>query len=729
MEDIVPQLLNQAVKFHQIGKLDKAYLLYLEVLKYHPNHPDALNLMGVMAGQVDKPQEAINLITHAIEINPNETNYYLNLARAYEGNQEVASACDIYQQALKTNPSKAVKFQILSALGHLYQQLKQGEKALNAYKKALKIKPESDLILNNLALAYQMIGNFGLARRHMLKAIEQRPDKIDYLINLGNIYRLINDFDQARDTYQQVLNQYPNSYQALNNLGSLLIISNQAEEALPFLKKALELSPQNPSVFENLAQAYRQIGMVEKAHSNYERQYEILALEGIKLKQALLLPPIYQSEQHIDECRQNLLSQLHQLNTLQLSLKELPQMLDQLPFYLAYHGKNDLEINSSFTRLILKACPNLSFKAKHCSRKKRGKKIKIGFVSRYFYNHTVGRFIKGTIRFLNRESFKVYTFSFSQIKDDVSNEIRSHSDQFLELPQDLEAAREMIADQQLDIILYPELGVDTLTYLLAFSRLAPLQCTTYGHGTSLGLPEIDIFFSNQELEEASNQEYYSEKLILMEHLFPYFDYPPKAREKTLIEMGLPRGNIYLCPQSLFKIHPQFDPYIQAILEKDPEGHLILISGQFQYWNDQLLERFKTTLPDQLSQIHFIERLNPEDFLSLCLIADVILDPILMSGGISSLEALSTGTPIITHPGHYIHSRSTYAYFKKLNALDTVVHSLEEYSTLAVKIANSSTLSQTISFRILENLHVLYESTNGVRELESLLFYHIDKKLS
>ena len=71
----------------------------------------------------------------------------------------------------------------------------------------------------------------------------------------------------------------------------------------------------------------------------------------------------------------------------------------------------------------------------------------------------------------------------------------------------------MISELNLDLLLYPDIGMSSDTYLLGLARLAPVQAVMAGHPCSTGLKEIDYFISSQLMEREDSQKDYSEQLI------------------------------------------------------------------------------------------------------------------------------------------------------------------------------------------------------------------------
>src|SRR6202034_3618011 len=94
----IPEILIEAVKLHKAGKLAQAEHLYRQVLQVNPRQADALNLLGVIANQRDKPETAIGLIRQAIAVQPGEAEFHSNLAAAHKAAGDVAAAVDQYRQ-------------------------------------------------------------------------------------------------------------------------------------------------------------------------------------------------------------------------------------------------------------------------------------------------------------------------------------------------------------------------------------------------------------------------------------------------------------------------------------------------------------------------------------------------------------------------------------------------------------------------------------------------------
>jgi predicted O-linked N-acetylglucosamine transferase (SPINDLY family) len=287
------------------------------------------------------------------------------------------------------------------------------------------------------------------------------------------------------------------------------------------------------------------------------------------------------------------------------------------------------------------------------------------------------------------------------------------------LPRKLEDARVLIAREELDVLVYTDIGMEPLTYFLAFARLAPVQCVTWGHPVTTGIPTMDYFLSSIHLETAEADGHYTETLVRLDRVNTCYREPrltTPARSRADFGLG-EDAHLYVCTQTLFKFHPEFDAILGQILRGDPEGRVVLIEGQLGHWMQLLNDRFRRTIPDVAGRIVVLPRLSQEDFLHLQALADVLLDTLHFGGGNTSYEALAFGTPIVTLPGPFLRSRITYACYRQMGVLDCIAEDPGEYVRIALRLGTDRPWRDSVRSRILDRKHLLYEDDAAVQELE------------
>jgi predicted O-linked N-acetylglucosamine transferase (SPINDLY family) len=228
--------------------------------------------------------------------------------------------------------------------------------------------------------------------------------------------------------------------------------------------------------------------------------------------------------------------------------------------------------------------------------------------------------------------------------------------------------------------------------------------------------------SSQLLETDAADGHYTERLVRLPNLGTYY-YRPQlagpARARALFGLD-DRRHVYLCPQTLFKFHPEFDAVVAGILRADPNGDLVLLEGRVPNWTACLKRRFARTLGAEASRVRFLPAQPHADFLHLLALADVVLDPLHFGGGNSSYEALAVGTPVVTLPSPYLRGRITLALYRKMGVSGCVVQSPEHYVTLATRLAGDRASRDSVRDQIRSTSHVLFEDPQEVRDLEAFL---------
>src|SRR5262249_39927460 len=151
-----------------------------------------------------------------------------------------------------------------------------------------------------------------------------------------------------------------------------------------------------------------------------------------------------------------------------------------------------------------------------------------------------GELMSGLITHLSRDKFSVAVISVGMQEDQIGQYIRQQADEYVEISGHLPTARQAIADLNLDVLFYTDIGMEPITYTLAFSRLAQVQCTTWGHPETTGIPAIDYFISSELFETTTADEHYSEQLVRL-NTIPAYCYLPVLPElrKTRADFGLP----------------------------------------------------------------------------------------------------------------------------------------------------------------------------------------------
>ena len=500
-----------------------------------------------------------------------------------------------------------------------------------------------------------------------------------------------------------------------------LVRTGKSLRALEQCREALRVDPEDRSAREMLAvmedDARGAVAMTPPRPA-------AASSDGEAIRMALTLPHVLYSRSEIAVVREQLDQDLDRLSRSRLSVNDPATEVGLTAFYLAYHGENDRALHERIAALHLAACPELAWVAPHCSapRPPGAQRMRVGLVSDYFQNHSIGRVTEGLVAKLDRSRFEVHVFGFREPFDELSRALAQSADEWRVLPRELAGARAGVARHALDVLLYPDVGMDPLTYFMTFARLAPVQCATWGHPVTTGVPAMDYFLSTDYFEPEDGASHYSERLVkLRDAVFPgYYRRPEKLAAVAPAELGFDATRrTYFSPQSLFKFHPDFDSVLARILRHDPRGELVLVYDEHTdtYRRPRLEARMKRAMPDVFDRITFLPRsADRSGYLQRLQACDVVLDTHPYCGGNTSLEAISMGALVVTLPSPMNRGRHTYAFFRKMGFMDTVARDADHYVELAVRIANDAPYRAHLKRLQAERAPALYEDQRAVDQI-------------
>ncbi|HEY0748446.1 MAG TPA: hypothetical protein VGD63_17225 [Steroidobacteraceae bacterium] len=520
-------------------------------------------------------------------------------------------------------------------------------------------------------------------------------------------------------------------------LHAAAILSNdvgRADKALDFLDRLIQTEPENHKACKDAYQIAVGIGLTDRAGEYADKILRLSPGDDARISRRLLLPAVQESRESIDSTRRAYGEALAELLRGEWSVANPYAVFGNISFFLAYHGQPDRDLQISAASVYAKALPALLYVAPHCRKGNRTQaprssaRIRIGFISRFLYTHSIGKTTRGLVERLDRERFEIVVIRIAPSEDDETTAlIRAAADHVISIDSaaGLTQAHAQIAALELDILFYQDIGMDPMSYSLSFARLAHVQCVSYGHPNTTGVPNMDYFVSNDLYETQEGAQHYSERLFLLHDLptLAYYYRPTvSAQSASRQDLGLPhKGTIYLCPQVLFKLHPDFDALIAGILERDPLGHVVLIRSPYAEWNDRLAGRFERHLPRHSGRIVFIPAVTSAQFMQMLAASDVMLDTPHFNGMNSSLEALAVGLPVVTLPTQLQRGRHTRAMYLKMGIADCVACSEENYIDIAVRLGTDADYRRTIRELILKRNGVLYEDGRVVREFERFFF--------
>ena len=557
------------------------------------------------------------------------------------------------------------------------------------------------------------------AFEHAGRALEARPGWADAQNSAGVALQALGHPREAIARFEAALAADPGHAPACVNLGHALLEAGDADAALARYRQAVALDPADASAQIALAMALEDGDQCDEARAAYERALALAPSDGIRVKLATLLPIYPRSSQEIDGIRARLDAGLDALLARPMTLKDPVREVGQTAFLLPYQGRNDRDLLTKLATLYERACPSLRHEAPLARRPRD--RVRVGFASAYFTSHSVGVWYNQLIALLAAEpGLEVVLVDLGGNADPA---LRAACARAIAPPRELSAARAAIAAEDLDVLVYADIGMDPFGYFLAFSRLAPVQCSTFGHPETSGLASIDWFLSSALFEAGDADAHYRERLARLDALPLFIPRPaPPARVQDRAALGLPADRtLYACPMMLHKFHPDFDAAMAGILRRDPRGEILLFRDPHHpRRHERLLARFAAAHPDVAGRLRFRPWAGADELLNLIRASDVALDTFHFGAGTTAFLVLAFGTPLVTLPGAYARARPTLGCYRKMDMMDCVARDPEHYVELAVRIGTDAGLRQALRAKILERCGTLFSDRAAVRAYAGFL---------
>jgi tetratricopeptide (TPR) repeat protein/SAM-dependent methyltransferase len=233
------QTFAQALALHQRGQLGDAERLYRQVLARDRNDLDALNLLGVLALQTGRNEEAITLITRALARNDRVADFHNNIAEAYRRSGQLDAAAAHFAKATELEPIFVEAHQNLAAT---LRAQKKWDLAAARYRRLLEIRPRLAEAHSGLADMLLQQGQFTEAAAHYRQALALKPDRPEVHNNFGIALQAQGQAQEATSAFARAAALKPDFADAHRNLAAVLREQGQFGRALEAARRAVELT-------------------------------------------------------------------------------------------------------------------------------------------------------------------------------------------------------------------------------------------------------------------------------------------------------------------------------------------------------------------------------------------------------------------------------------------------------------------------------------------------------
>jgi predicted O-linked N-acetylglucosamine transferase (SPINDLY family) len=640
---------------------------------------DALHAVAKRALAAGDHAAALLAIRTALEKSPQDAALWCTCGAAHRHAMEFDAARAAYEQAIRLNPRS---LQALSNLGEWQLARGSADLALEQLDAALAIDPDFfEARVNRVAALFEL-GRFEAARLEAEKLVESAPDRPEPYVNLGNVLVHTGQAKQAVKQYRKALELRPDYVEAHFNLATLLGSQEDLKKAIGYLEQQIEAKGESIHRLGLLAAAHQAAGHLGKAEelcrTMIARQPESLSAH-ITLAScisnagdAAAALPVYERVVELDESQPAMASNvLFELN------------------YLAEYSREEIFQRHLAWARKFERVPESPPAFEHRNRCTQ-RKLKIGYVSGDFCAHPVGFLLRDILANHDREAFEIHCFSMLLRPDDVSAALQASADHWEDifLLNDDELA-ELVAKAEIDVLI--DLSGHTAFHrLVAFSRrLAPVQATWIGYFHSTGMSAMDYFITDPHTSPQDSGQRFSEVPVHLPDTRFCFSVPDYAPDVVPPPCGDAGPITFGSFNRLAKLNAQVIHAWSQILLAVPDSRLVLKAGALseETVRDALRARFAeqgvvgARLDLRPASAHREMFAEYGDI-------DIALDAFPFNGGMTTIEALWMGVPVLTLEGDSVVSRQTYSVLANLDlCTDLACSTVSAYVARAVALAN------------------------------------------
>ena len=670
---------NRGNTLNMLGRREESLACFERALVMDPVNRGALVGRSDVLNKLHRHTEALASADHALAVDPGLAEALNNRGNALLALRRHEDALASYDRVLAVRPDYA---EALSNRGNALLALQRPDEALASYGRAVRLKPDYAEAHYNLGNALLDLGRPQEAVASCDEALSLKPDYAEAHNNLGNAFLGLARPDEAVASFYKAISLKPDYPEAYSNLGNALQVQSGFDEAVQNYRRALALKPDFAEAHKNLGNALKEQGKLDEAVASYQ--------------QALSCKPDFA------EAHNNLGNALQDQGKLDEAVASYRQALSCKPDFAAVYSNllfatQFCAVQSPEELLAIHAPFAAQFEAplkaqwrRHQNTAEPARRLKVGYVSPDLRRHAVAFFIEPVLACHDSKQIEVFCYYNHLLRDGFTDRLAGYADHWLDcksLP-DPQLAERIRADG-IDILV--DLAGHTRdNRLLTFARKpAPIQITYLGYPGTSGLTAMDYRLTDGCADPAGSEAYYTEKLLrLPDSLCCY----RPDRDMPQITALPARHNGYVTFGSFNNFNKIDRPCIELwarVLSAVPGSRLLMVTVPEGESRQRLTAQFGA-LGVAAQRLEFVGKLAQGEFLRTFQRADIALDPIAVTGGTTTCEALWMGLPVVVLVGARFTTRVGYSFLSAAGLQEFAAQSAQGYVQVAAKLAGDLT---------------------------------------
>jgi predicted O-linked N-acetylglucosamine transferase (SPINDLY family) len=591
-----------------------------------------------------------------------ERSAHIKRGNAFLSDGDLSNAEICYRQALAIDPVHVAPY---ITLGYVLREQRRFDEASQILKQAVLLDPQKADGFYMLGTIAKEQGDVKSAIENFNKALAIKPDFEVVYTDLCLLLFQSSQIAAAKQLMNRGIAIYPENADFHYYLGNLYSLESNHEAAVASYTAALSIQPAYPEVLGNLGDILKNQGQLDEAIAS--------------LRASLALKPDY--------------------------VQAFSNMLLAMQYHSVYTSAEVFAEHLRFGQLY--ESPLKPHWPHHSNLRDPQRRLKIGYVSGDFRNHSVAFFIEPVLETHDKSNFEIFAYYNYTVHDQVTERLSKTVDHWL-------SCADMSDDQFAERIRLD--GIDILVdlsghtgyhRLLTFARKpAPLQLTWIGYQATTGLTAMDYRITDASMDPpGTTEQFHTETLLRIPssaQFQPAKDIPPVNVLPALSSEQF----TFACLNNHAKINQQAVHLWSRILIGLPHAKIMLGNASGVSAKQRLINMFALE-NIAVDRLIFQPNMSLVDYLKLHNQIDLALDTFPYNGGTTTLHSLSMGVPIIALAGDTPVSRAGVSILGGARIPEFAAYSEEGYVARAIEVA--------------QDLPKLNEIRQSLRELAMPLF--------